>query len=279
MSDYLAELAALLVTTTGLICMSRTNVVFPVRNARLLIVGFWISTAGLVVSILGKTGGGSLFLCNIGFYAYVLGAAVIAIGFAGWSLAHAKVIDDLRRVALLDELTGLYNRRGFVQRFEEEIDRSKRHGRRLGILMIDLDNFKAINDKYGHIRGDKFLVETAEVLRHEVRASDIVARIGGDEFACILVEVSPADVQMAVDRIKATFVEISKTILKSVESPVGISIGMAVFPEDGSNISELISVADMRMYSDKKSSQKPWRFPLTGLFIRGETNRNCADNR
>lgn len=252
--DPLMELAALLVISAGLFCVARVNAAFTARAAWLLMAGFVLLAGSLVLDLAEGAFEVPAFYNRLQGIGYALGTFAVAAGFVGWSRSQVKMIRDLKRVALLDELTGLYNRRGFLQRFREEIDRSARHVRRLGILMIDLDNFKAINDRYGHIKGDAFLVDTASIIKAEVRASDIVARIGGDEFACILVEIVPAELMPVVKRIKSKFVELSKSVYRVGESIVGISVGAAVFPEDGRDIAELISIADKRMYEDKKGT-------------------------
>ena len=250
------ELAALLVLSASFFCVARVNVSFATKAAWLLMVGLALLAGSLAMDLAQKESLLSAILSAIydGLRgtSYLLGAIAATVGFVGWSKSQVKMICDLKKVALLDELTGLYNRRGFLQRFKEEIDRSARHMRCLGILMIDLDNFKGINDKYGHVRGDAFLVDTASIIKAEVRASDIVARIGGDEFACILVEIVPGDVMLVMERIKSRFVEFSKTVHKMGDSMVGLSVGAAVFPEDGREIADLISIADKRMYEDKK---------------------------
>lgn len=246
------ELAALLVLSAGFFCVARVNVAFATKAAWLLMAGFALLAGSFAMDLVQEGSLFSTFYDRLRGTGYILGTIAACVGFVGWSKSQVKMIHDLKRVALLDELTGLYNRRGFLQRFKEEIDRSARHMRYLGILMIDLDNFKGINDKYGHVRGDAFLVDTALMIKAEVRASDIVARIGGDEFACILVEIVPDDVTAVMERIKSRFVELSKAVHKMGDSMVGLSVGAAVFPEDGREIADLISIADKRMYEDKK---------------------------
>src|SRR5476651_20501 len=123
------------------------------------------------------------------------GAAVIAASRARAELAVAKQLADL------DSLTGLLNQRSFHELLNHEVARAHRYKRRLALIIVDVDNFKSINDEIGHLEGNAVLNEVAERVRTAVRAADVACRIGGDEFAVILPESSAADAHMLAGRV------------------------------------------------------------------------------
>lgn len=144
--------------------------------------------------------------------------------------------------ATLDALTGLYNRRYMEEIMTREFMNSRRHGRDLSVLMMDLDHFKRYNDTHGHQAGDSLLKGVAKIFRNTVREVDVVARYGGEEFLAILPETPPELAAMVAERIRVT-----------VESGTGvtISIGIATYPGDATDISELINNADTALYAAK----------------------------
>jgi diguanylate cyclase (GGDEF)-like protein len=157
---------------------------------------------------------------------------------------------ELRQQALLDELTGLYNRRGFTALGEHELQVAARTKHPLAILFIDLDGMKLINDSLGHAEGDRALRDTAELLRTTLRASDVVARLGGDEF-CALLPDCPSEVVDAVVRRLGDHLE---THNQQATRPfdLSISVGIALHdPARPASIQELIDRADRAMYQQK----------------------------
>jgi diguanylate cyclase (GGDEF)-like protein len=156
----------------------------------------------------------------------------------------------LRSLSLTDELTGLYNRRGFFTMIEQILKQAKREKRGLFLAYADLDNLKAINDLLGHHEGDRVLVQTAAILRATFRESDIIARIGGDEFVVI-----PRDSgEDNADIIKARFQRNVRGHNEKVNFPftLSISLGMAYYdPDSPCSIDELLRQAEKLMYDDK----------------------------
>ncbi|HUK95040.1 MAG TPA: sensor domain-containing diguanylate cyclase [Gaiellaceae bacterium] len=120
---------------------------------------------------------------------------------AGPAIENARRFREARQLADLDALTGLHNRRYFYETLAREVSRARRYGRQLALIVFDLDDFKAINDRIGHLAGDAVLAETAERVRDVVRSADIACRVGGDEFAVILPESSTADADQLYDRL------------------------------------------------------------------------------
>ncbi|WP_089605477.1 sensor domain-containing diguanylate cyclase [Acinetobacter piscicola] len=158
---------------------------------------------------------------------------------------------ELYKLATQDNLTGLANRALFLDCLRQGVDKAKRGGRLLGILMIDVDGLKPINDQYGHRLGDEALKEIGKRIVNATRHDDVVARLGGDEFAVILSGVANQEIaKKAMNRI----VEACGLpfIFENVKLDMGASVGLALFPEDGLELNKLIEFADLKMYENKR---------------------------
>lgn len=163
--------------------------------------------------------------------------------------------ERLRTLSFLDELTGLYNRRAFLAMAAERLKLAKREDGQLLLLYADLDDMKEINDTRGHAEGDQALRATADVLRHTFRESDLIARVGGDEFA-VLAGLSESDAGPLLDRFRARL-RAARTAGAQLGSPISISVGTARFdPAEPCTIQELIGRADSLMYRDKTTRQR-----------------------
>jgi len=163
------------------------------------------------------------------------------------------------QLALHDPLTGLPNRALFDQFLDRGLTQARRHGWGLAVLFIDIDDFKRINDSYGHHVGDEVLIMIADRLRSFVRAEDMVSRWGGDEYACLLLEVGDdAEVsrlaRSMIDRIAEEFESDGRTL------SLGCSIGIAMYPDDGESADVLLKRADEAMYRAKGTSERVVRF-------------------
>ncbi|MCC4116449.1 bifunctional diguanylate cyclase/phosphodiesterase [Aromatoleum toluclasticum] len=162
-----------------------------------------------------------------------------------------KYTKDLEYYATRDPLTNLYNQRVFWELLDSEATRSGRHGYKFGLLMIDADNFKSVNDTYGHGFGDVFLQEVAVAIRRAIREDDLLARYGGDEFVAILPETDLAGTLEVAQRIIDTVTSLS------IETPDGarvsgsLSVGMAVYPDHAIETKDLFLFADSMMYRAK----------------------------
>lgn len=151
----------------------------------------------------------------------------------------------LAEFSVVDPLTGLYNRRYLDLRLGDEIKRAKRKGYQVSLLMIDGDNFKKINDTYGHPEGDLALKRLAEKLKDLVRLEDIVARYGGDEFCVVLPDADAKEAKEVANRLcRATH-----------DIKLSISIGYATFPDDASSVEELIKAADQALLEAKQQGK------------------------
>jgi diguanylate cyclase (GGDEF)-like protein/PAS domain S-box-containing protein len=185
---------------------------------------------------------------------YMVSTGIDVTDARNWDAEREAVEERLRHMADHDALTGLYNRR----RFEEELERHVALGRRYGmsgaLLLLDLDDFKQVNDSYGHRAGDGVLTAVAVVLRHRLRESDIVARFGGDEFA-VLMPVGGAREASELAELLAGAVH------RDVPSPAGpldASVGIALF-EESTTSDEILSRADDAMYAEKRGERRGGR--------------------
>ena len=171
---------------------------------------------------------------------------------AAIALENARLYEEARKLADRDPLTGFYNHRFLHERMGEEVVRSQRGRRPLSVLMLDLDDFKLVNDTFGHLFGDRVLTWTAEVIRSTLRASDIAARYGGDEFALILPDTDADEARRAADRILEAFRGRPYVGEQRGPVPIAASIGVATFPRDGRTGTELIAAADAALYQVKR---------------------------
>ncbi len=168
-----------------------------------------------------------------------------------------KVVEDkteAEQMLLIDELTGVRNRAGFRKKFEEELFLSKRYRHPLSTVMIDLDNFKSINDNHGHPAGDFILVEITKIIKAHIRSIDFMARWGGEEFILVLPETPHNAAFNLSDRVRAIIAE-HKFKFKKKIMKITISGGIASYPEDGYNEDILIRKADENLLQSKKKGK------------------------
>jgi diguanylate cyclase (GGDEF)-like protein len=165
--------------------------------------------------------------------------------------------EELKRLqlnAVTDPLTDLYNRRLFNETFEKELNRARRYGQPLGLVILDLHRFKEVNDKHGHPRGDEVLRAAASTLKKSLRTSDSAFRIGGDEFALILPQTDAPQALALGRRVQAVFAE----VLEPLDLGVSVSMdhGVANFPQDADSTEQLIRIADERLYHVKHANHR-----------------------
>lgn len=161
---------------------------------------------------------------------------------------------EARETALQDHLTGIPNRAAFEQALKHGLAEARRRGWKLAVLFIDIDQFKSINDCYGHDQGDKVLRMVATRLQSALRQEDTACRWGGDEFLCLLLEVKPqTDVSRLAKKLVSRIAEPCE--LNGTVFSVKTSVGIAIFPEDGATIDSLLKNADTAMYKAKGTKQ------------------------
>jgi diguanylate cyclase (GGDEF)-like protein len=176
-----------------------------------------------------------------------LEAATLVAQHAASLLDAALALRREQRAAITDELTGLLNRRGFRERFREELDRCVRTGGTLALVILDCDDLKAINDRGGHELGDAVLQMIGGFLRGEKRREDIAARLGGDEFGLVILDGTTEIAVTVAERLRRALIE------RALESghPITATFGVASYPVDGSNLVDLLRAADRAMYRGK----------------------------
>lgn len=176
------------------------------------------------------------------------------------SLASMRSLtDEVYKLAALDQLTGLYNRRSGEQRLQEEISRALRHGRPLTLLMIDLDGLKQVNDTLGHACGDLFLKSFAERLQRAIRGSDLAVRLGGDEFMVMLPECRVEEVGRVLMRVEGLSVTYEGT-----EMPCRFSRGWVDY-RPGETAHEFMKRADEALYANKRAAKGRTALPHSAL--------------
>ncbi|MFA6285986.1 MAG: GGDEF domain-containing response regulator [Opitutaceae bacterium] len=172
-----------------------------------------------------------------------------------YALQLGDTLKQLKLLATRDELTGLINRREFDRVLAEETERARRFKRPLALVMCDLDYFKTVNDTHGHPAGDVVLKAAAGVLLAGVRTIDRVARVGGEEFAILLMETDRAEALIAAERMVATMRKQRIALPDGKEIAVTLSAGVAVFPLQGSDSAALVHAADQALYVAKRSGR------------------------
>lgn len=171
--------------------------------------------------------------------------------------------EKLRKRAIIDGLTGLYNRTYFNERIKEEVERARRYNHPLSFVMVDVDKFKEINDCYSHIEGDEVLKEVARQLLASIRKSDIAFRYGGDEFLLVLPETDEKGVQMVVQRIYQEIEAVNGVREKAQRPGISLSIGWATWEAQGnSKWQDTLKESDMKMYQDKMRKCSAPRSPV-----------------
>ena len=176
---------------------------------------------------------------------------VLIAGQSAGVIQRLLMHEELKRLSITDELTGLWNRRHFAQRLQDEIDRGRRYEQPFSLAMIDIDRFKEVNDSHGHAVGDRVLADMGRLLRALGRASDIISRHGGEEFVILMPMADPEHAMMAAERLRAAVCDHIFPRRKKLT----VSIGLASFPGDGTSPAELLKRADSALYEAKRNGR------------------------
>ena len=164
-------------------------------------------------------------------------------------LDNAQLFGQVRTLAISDSLTGLANYRRLVDTMQSELERSGRTNRSFSVLLMDLDGLKIINDRHGHLVGSRALSRVADILRLNSRSIDTAARYGGDEFALVLPETTDFAAQQVAERVR-NCLDLDQEIPR-----LGLSIGVATYPECGATVQQLLEFADRALYAIKDQSK------------------------
>lgn len=218
----------------------------PLRAAYLLAALFAIALGLLAPLVFGDFSRREELILALA-EAACLGAVAVGVVILVRRL-HASN-EALWALARRDELTGVGNYRALHERLGAEIARHDRHGREFALVLLDLDGFKQVNERYGHLEGDRLLAEVGSSLNEEVRGEDSVFRQGGDEFAVIVPEVNAEEAGEVARRLRG---RVARRGLGSDEArPLTAATGFAMFPADGRTVDELLGVADADLFSSK----------------------------
>jgi len=199
---------------------------------------------------------------------------VIAVeGIAHDITKQRKAEEEIRHLAMTDPLTGLANRTKFQQRLTQSIKLANRENKTLALMMVDLDKFKPVNDTYGHPAGDALLQAVASIFTKLTRESDVIARIGGDEFAILVVHPENKDnvgatAQRIIDEVKKTI-----TIMGN-EIQIGASIGIALYPKDDAEEEALFKKADLALYKSKNQGRGIFTHYHPNFNVQGDSDTN-----
>ncbi|MFA5336849.1 MAG: GGDEF domain-containing protein [Candidatus Omnitrophota bacterium] len=169
-------------------------------------------------------------------------------------IERINLYDRFQQLSIYDTLTETYNRRYFVMRFIEEFERAQKFSLKLSFIMIDVDNFKKINDTYGHLVGDAVLKEIAKIIKQNIREIDSLARFGGEEFSLILPETDKMSAIVVGERIRS---KVSQQIIKAFDEMLSatISVGVSSFPQNTLYSDVLMETADKALYQAKISGR------------------------
>jgi diguanylate cyclase (GGDEF)-like protein len=168
------------------------------------------------------------------------------------AIQNAYYVERVKQLAYLDGLTGIFNRRYFELRIAEEIERARRFGRGLSVIMMDIDQFKRLNDEFGHLLGDEVLRQVSSVFHRELRKMDVSCRYGGEEFAILLSETNSAEAQIVAEKLR---ILVEGWEFPGVPRSVTISGGIASYGDHGTTRDELIKEADAALYSAKQAGR------------------------
>ena len=168
------------------------------------------------------------------------------------AIQNAHYVERVKQLAYLDGLTGIFNRRFFELRIAEEIERARRFDSGMGVIMIDIDQFKRLNDEFGHLLGDEVLRQVSSILHQQLRKIDVVCRYGGEEFAILLPQTSPQYSVGVAEKLRRM---VEAWQFPGVPRPVTISAGAANYPDHGTTRDELVNAADAGLYAAKQAGR------------------------
>jgi len=168
------------------------------------------------------------------------------------AIQNAHYVERVKQLAYLDGLTGIFNRRFFEMRILEEIERARRYGTGMAVIMADIDQFKRLNDEFGHVLGDEVLRQASSLFNQQLRKIDVVCRYGGEEFGILLTQASAQHAMNIAEKLRKM---VEEWQFPGVPRTVTISAGAAAFPDHGTTRDELVKAADQALYAAKQSGR------------------------
>ena len=194
---------------------------------------------------------------QVGTYSTVDQVTRLILMCAAVILSYALVVRGSRllHLSMFDGLTGVSNRACFNLLVDKQLERARREGEPLAIAIFDADHFKAINDRLGHLQGDRVLVQIAKSLNTAIRRTDVLARFGGEEFVLAMPGVDAAQAFARVEKLRAAVTDAAARAKLMPDMAVTLSAGIAMFPEDGEQIATLVGAADARLLEAKRAGR------------------------
>jgi diguanylate cyclase (GGDEF)-like protein len=168
------------------------------------------------------------------------------------AIQNARYVERVKQLAYLDGLTGIFNRRYFELRITEEIERARRFRSGMAVMMVDIDQFKNLNDEFGHLLGDEVLRQVSSIFHQQLRKIDVVCRFGGEEFAILLSQTNAQHAESVAEKLRRL---VETWQFPGVPRPVTISAGVSTFPEHGGTRDELVKAADAGLYAAKQGGR------------------------
>jgi diguanylate cyclase (GGDEF)-like protein len=242
------------------------------RDGRPVVIQSLSSDAGVDATQLRHIGGQSLILLPLSAGGRTIGMVELVAmrearepnpselhtyeamaGLAASGLERMRVVEELRSAADVDLVTGVHNHRYLQERLRQEVARSARSHTPVAVLMLDLNSFKNINDRHGHGEGDRVLHAIGSTIKSQVRASDIVARYGGDEFVVLMPDTADGRAEAVARRIANAVMKREHELSDGTRVTVGVSAGLALYPTDGRTPAKLLAAADTQMYLAKRN--------------------------
>jgi diguanylate cyclase (GGDEF)-like protein len=176
----------------------------------------------------------------------------ILASFAALAIHNARLHNKTKMMAITDFLTGLFTHRYFQQIFNQELGRARRYQKIMSLVILDIDNFKAFNDRFGHAVGDRILASIGDIITRSLRKVDYAFRYGGEEFVIILPETSLENAILTTDRLRQRIEqEASSSVPEALDSSITVSAGVACYPEDGTTREDLFTLMDSYLYKAK----------------------------
>ena len=179
------------------------------------------------------------------------------------TIQNARYFEKIKHLAYVDGLTGMNNRRLFEKTIAEEIERAQRYGNELSVIMVDVDNFKKLNDEFGHLLGDEALRQVSNIFHQNMRKSDVVCRYGGEEFVVLAPQTSGEHARTMAEKLRKA---VEAFPFPGVPRPVTITAGVASYPANGSTRDELVKAADVALYQAKQAGRNRVCLAGSGLM-------------
>ncbi len=247
----------------GAVALILCILIFSVRSARDLsqsAYGFFqMGVFSLLLAVTTDTLEAVLvmpFWASIFFddFPFIIGFLLVLLGVRDWIEKDRQLKDHLYKLSTTDDLTGLLNRRAFLERASQELLRAERYSRSFSLIMLDIDHFKLINDSYGHLIGDEVLRRLAQTITYKLRKTECVARWGGEEFLLLILESDRKATEVVVERlregIESTVIDLGDKRLR-----VTVSLGVTVLEGEENTVHELIDQADKALYDAKNAGR------------------------